>query len=116
MRVVIVGATGFTGSRLIAPCLDHGHAVTVLVRDPSRLRIVASLAIAALRCRAASGDPNATASESAPPPMNCEARSRRVSLKGTSARRSSGGSMSAGTGLGVASTTRPMSKKAAPSR
>jgi nucleoside-diphosphate-sugar epimerase len=37
MRVVIVGATGFTGSRLIAPCLDRGHAVTVLVRDPRKL-------------------------------------------------------------------------------
>jgi hypothetical protein len=26
-----------TGSRLIAPCLDRGHAVTARVRDPSKL-------------------------------------------------------------------------------
>lgn len=50
MRVVIVGATGFAGSRLIAPCLDRGHAVTVLVRDPRKLGAAAD------RVRVVTGD------------------------------------------------------------
>jgi putative NADH-flavin reductase len=38
-RVLIVGATGGTGRQLVTQALRRGHAVTALVRDPSRLRI-----------------------------------------------------------------------------
>lgn len=37
MRVLVVGATGYIGSRLVGRLLDAGHAVRVLVRTPSRL-------------------------------------------------------------------------------
>jgi uncharacterized protein YbjT (DUF2867 family) len=36
MRVLVTGATGFVGSRLLSPLLDAGHEVTVLVRDAER--------------------------------------------------------------------------------
>jgi uncharacterized protein YbjT (DUF2867 family) len=36
MRVLVTGATGFVGSRLLSPLLDAGHEVTVLVRDAGR--------------------------------------------------------------------------------
>lgn len=38
-RILIVGATGGTGRELVARALARGHAVTALVRNPSRLRI-----------------------------------------------------------------------------
>lgn len=38
-RILIVGATGGTGRELVARALARGHAVTALVRSPSRLRI-----------------------------------------------------------------------------
>jgi uncharacterized protein YbjT (DUF2867 family) len=38
-RVLIVGATGGTGRELVSQALEHGYAVTALVRDPSRLRV-----------------------------------------------------------------------------
>lgn len=38
-RVLIIGATGGTGRRLVEQALDRGLTVTALVRDPSRLRI-----------------------------------------------------------------------------
>jgi putative NADH-flavin reductase len=38
-RILIVGATGGTGRELVAQALARGHEVTVLVRDPTRLRI-----------------------------------------------------------------------------
>ena len=38
-RILIVGATGGTGRQLVTQALERGHAVTVLVRDPSRLKI-----------------------------------------------------------------------------
>jgi putative NADH-flavin reductase len=38
-RVLIVGATGGTGRQLVAQALERGHAVTALVRDPSRLQV-----------------------------------------------------------------------------
>jgi uncharacterized protein YbjT (DUF2867 family) len=36
MRVLVTGATGFVGSRLLSPLLDAGHEVTVLVRNAER--------------------------------------------------------------------------------
>jgi len=38
-RVLIVGATGGTGRQLVAQALERGYAVTVLVRDPSKLHV-----------------------------------------------------------------------------
>lgn len=38
-RVLIVGATGGTGRRLVAQALERRHVVTALVRDPSRLQV-----------------------------------------------------------------------------
>lgn len=37
MRCLVVGATGYIGSRLVPRLLDAGHAVRVLARDPARL-------------------------------------------------------------------------------
>lgn len=38
-RVLIVGATGGTGSQLVTQALDRGYVVTALVRNPSKLRL-----------------------------------------------------------------------------
>ena len=38
-RILIVGATGGTGRQLVTQALERGHAVTALVRNPSRLRV-----------------------------------------------------------------------------
>ena len=40
MRVTVLGATGATGSLVVPAALAAGHEVTVLVRDPARLRDV----------------------------------------------------------------------------
>lgn len=37
MRCLVVGATGYIGSRLVPRLLDAGHTVRILVRDPARL-------------------------------------------------------------------------------
>ncbi|CAI48443.1 arNOG08307 family NADH-binding domain protein [Natronomonas pharaonis DSM 2160] len=36
MRVLVAGATGFVGSRLVASLVDHGHDVVALTRDAER--------------------------------------------------------------------------------
>jgi putative NADH-flavin reductase len=38
-RLLIVGATGGTGRRLVAQALERGYAVTALVRDPAKLAV-----------------------------------------------------------------------------
>lgn len=38
-RLLVVGATGGTGRRLVAQALERGHVVTAFVRNPSKLRI-----------------------------------------------------------------------------
>lgn len=38
-RILIVGATGGTGRHLVTQALKRGHAVTALVRSPSRLQV-----------------------------------------------------------------------------
>ena len=38
MHVLVIGATGYVGARLVPRLLDDGHAVRCLVRDPARLR------------------------------------------------------------------------------
>jgi uncharacterized protein YbjT (DUF2867 family) len=38
MRVLVTGATGYIGGRLIPALLREGHQVRVLVRDPARIR------------------------------------------------------------------------------
>ncbi|HPS79723.1 MAG TPA: NAD(P)H-binding protein, partial [Thermoanaerobaculaceae bacterium] len=37
MRVLVTGATGYIGGRLVPRLLDQGHQVRVLVRDPRRI-------------------------------------------------------------------------------
>ncbi len=39
LRVLVIGATGGTGRRLVQQALDQGHQVTAFVRDPAKLRI-----------------------------------------------------------------------------
>lgn len=41
MRLTVFGATGGTGTLLVEQALDHGHAVTAVVRDPARLAVPA---------------------------------------------------------------------------
>lgn len=37
MRILVTGATGYIGGRLIPRLLEQGHQITVLVRNPARL-------------------------------------------------------------------------------
>jgi uncharacterized protein YbjT (DUF2867 family) len=38
MRVLVTGATGYVGGRLVPELLDRGHEVSVLTRGPERVR------------------------------------------------------------------------------
>src|SRR6476659_990352 len=37
MRILVTGATGYVGSRLVTALLGHGHDVVVAARDPAKL-------------------------------------------------------------------------------
>ena len=39
MKVIIFGATGFSGQAILAEAIKQGHEVTVLVRDSSKVKI-----------------------------------------------------------------------------
>jgi uncharacterized protein len=45
MKVVLYGATGMIGSRIMKELLSRGHAVTAVLRDPSKLQPQANLSI-----------------------------------------------------------------------
>lgn len=38
MRLVVLGATGSTGLEIVRQAIQHGHAITALVRSPDRLQ------------------------------------------------------------------------------
>ncbi|RYU83245.1 NAD(P)-dependent oxidoreductase [Hymenobacter persicinus] len=37
MKIALIGATGFVGSKLLTEALNRGHQVTAIVRDPAKL-------------------------------------------------------------------------------
>ena len=37
MRILVTGATGYVGSRLVAELIETGHDVVAATRDPSKL-------------------------------------------------------------------------------
>ncbi|SEO80044.1 Putative NADH-flavin reductase [Actinacidiphila rubida] len=39
MRILVLGATGLTGTEVVRRALAAGHEVTALVRDPARMRV-----------------------------------------------------------------------------
>ena len=39
MKVILFGATGFSGKSILAEALKHGHEITILVRDASKVEI-----------------------------------------------------------------------------
>jgi putative NADH-flavin reductase len=45
MRVVLYGATGMVGTRILKELLSRGHTVTAVVRDPSKLKAQNNLTI-----------------------------------------------------------------------
>jgi hypothetical protein len=45
MKVVLYGATGMIGSRILKELLSRGHTVTAVLRDPSKLKPQANLTI-----------------------------------------------------------------------
>ncbi len=38
MRILVTGATGYVGSRLVAALLENGHDVVAATRDPGETR------------------------------------------------------------------------------
>lgn len=55
MKITIIGATGYTGSKILAEALDRGHEVTAIVRNTDRLSLHP-------RLKAAKGDATEPAS------------------------------------------------------
>jgi len=49
MKIAIFGATGKSGIQVLQQALEHGHQVTVMVRDPQRLPTLSS-AILIIKC------------------------------------------------------------------
>ena len=47
MRIVVLGATGGTGSEVVRQAISAGHEVVPVVRDPERLHVPGALAIRA---------------------------------------------------------------------
>jgi len=45
MKIALIGATGFVGSKVLAEALERGHAVTALVRSPAKLASSAGLTV-----------------------------------------------------------------------
>ena len=39
MKILIIGATGGTGKQLVQQALERGHSVSVLIRNPAKLKI-----------------------------------------------------------------------------
>ena len=39
MKVALIGASGFVGSRILAEALERGHHVTAIVRHPEQIRV-----------------------------------------------------------------------------
>ncbi|RZL07091.1 MAG: NAD-dependent epimerase/dehydratase family protein, partial [Hymenobacter sp.] len=39
MKIALIGATGFVGSRLLTEALDRGHQVTAILRTPAKLTV-----------------------------------------------------------------------------
>jgi putative NADH-flavin reductase len=47
MKIALIGATGFVGSKVLAEALQRGHEVTALARDPSKLAAATQLTVVA---------------------------------------------------------------------
>lgn len=39
MKIAVLGATGQTGQNLVNQALQHGHSITAVVRNPSKLTV-----------------------------------------------------------------------------
>lgn len=48
MKIALIGATGFVGSKVLAEALQRGHEVTALVRSPGKLTAQEGLAVTAV--------------------------------------------------------------------
>ena len=48
MKVALIGASGFVGSRVLAEALQRGHSVTAIVRHPEKVAAHARLAVHAV--------------------------------------------------------------------
>lgn len=39
MKIAIIGATGYVGTKLLSESLDRGHEVTAIVPDPTACKV-----------------------------------------------------------------------------
>ncbi len=37
MKIALIGASGFVGSKILAEALQRGHQVTAIVRNPEKI-------------------------------------------------------------------------------